>query len=284
MELQSIRFVVQWVCLIVSNAYLGFLETKQVYQGQLKSACVPFFNCHSCPSALFSCPIGTFQHFMTMHKFPYVLSGYLVSIGIIVGSLTCGWMCPFGFLQDLMYKIKSVKIRLPAKLSVSRYIILVFLVIFFPLVTQETWFSKLCPMGTLQAAVPWVLWNPIIPVYGEPAVSNQTLGLLFAAKIVIAASFLGLFVLAKRPFCRIACPLGAIFGFFNKYSLLQMEVNTADCKDCQKCKDICPVDINISDDPGASTCARCFACLKCENVKVRIGKSKAPAAVIKGKK
>ncbi len=254
------------------NMYLGFLKTRQVYQGELKSACIPVLNCHSCPSAFFSCPIGTIQHFMTIHKLPYLLAGYISAIGISVGALACGWMCPFGWLQDMLYKIKSVKFRLPEKLSSFRYLVLLLLVILLPWVTQETWFSKVCPMGTIQAAMPWVLWNPVIPVYGEPAVSVQTLGLLFIIKILIAVLFIGLFVMVKRPFCRLVCPLGAIFGFFNKYSLLQMDVDTKKCKDCQKCRDICPVDINISDDPGNSTCVRCFGCLKCDSVKVRLGK------------
>ncbi|MBF0479904.1 MAG: 4Fe-4S binding protein [Candidatus Omnitrophica bacterium] len=273
MDLQSLRTMIQWISLLLSNMYLGFFKTKQVYQGDLKSACVPFLNCHSCPSALFSCPIGTIQHFMTIQKIPYLLIGYLAAIGITVGSLACGWLCPFGLIQDLLHKIKSIKIRLPEKLTSLRYLVLIFLVILFPLMTQQTVFSKFCPMGTIEAAVPWVIWNPIIPVYGEPAVSIQTLGLLFVVKIIIALLFIGFAVFIKRPFCRLGCPLGAIFGFFNKHSFLQLDVNTQDCKDCNKCRECCPVDINISDDTGASTCVRCFSCLKCENVKVRLGKN-----------
>lgn len=279
MILEKIRERVQWFSLVATNAYLGFFKTKQVYQGDLKSACVPVLNCHSCPSALFSCPIGTIQHFMTMRRFPYLVTSYLISVGIMVGSLACGWLCPFGLLQDLLYKIKSIKIRIPQKLSVMRYLILFFLVILFPIITQETWFSKLCPMGTLQAAIPWVVWNPVMPVYGERAVTTQTLGLLFIVKILIAFLFIALFIVSKRPFCRLACPLGAIFGYFNKYSLLRIEVNTRDCKDCSKCRDVCPVDINISDDPGASTCVRCFKCLNCENVSVHMAQLKSAAGV-----
>ncbi|MBF0594559.1 MAG: 4Fe-4S binding protein [Candidatus Omnitrophica bacterium] len=282
MGLQKLREIIQWGSLVLSNMYLGFFKTRQVYQGELKSACVPFLNCHSCPSAFFSCPIGTIQHFMTIRKFPYMVAAYLTMIGISVGSLACGWLCPFGFLQDLLYKIKSIKIHVPAKLSVMRYLILALLVILFPLVTQETAFSKLCPMGTIQAAIPWVIWNPIIPVYGEPAVSVGTLGFLFMVKILIAAFFVGLFVLAKRPFCKLACPLGAIFGFFNKYSLLQIDVDPKKCKDCQHCRDVCPVDINISNDPKSSVCVRCFNCLKCDSVKVRVGKGSLTSAGMTG--
>ncbi|MEI6437194.1 MAG: 4Fe-4S binding protein [Candidatus Omnitrophota bacterium] len=271
MDLQRIREAVQWITLVVTNAYLGFFKTKQVYQGELKSSCVPFLNCHSCPSAFFSCPIGTIQHYMTMHKFPYLLAGYLTAIGITVGSLACGWLCPFGLLQDLLYKIKTFKVRIPLKLAGLRYLILGLLVILLPFIMQETMFSKLCPMGTIQAAVPWVIWNPTIPVYGEPAVSIQKLGWLFVLKIFIAALFVAYFVFAKRPFCKLVCPMGAIFGFFNRHSLVQLDVDPKKCKDCQECRQDCPVDINISDDPGSSVCVRCFNCVKCDSVKIRVG-------------
>jgi len=208
---------------------------------------------------------------MTVQKIPFILLGYLSMVGMTVGAMTCGWLCPFGFLQDLMYKIKSVKIQIPKQLSSLRYLMLGLLVILFPIVTQETWFSKLCPMGTLQAALPWALWDPIIPVYGEPAVSSTGFGFLFAAKIIILVFFLGWFVVSKRPFCRTTCPLGAIFGFFNAHSLLRLKVDNQNCKDCFKCSENCPVDLHVGENPNASTCVRCLKCLECEHVKLTVG-------------
>ena len=271
MDLNALRWCIQWIALIGSNLYLGFFKTKQVYQGSLKSACVPFLNCHSCPNAFFSCPIGTMQHFMTVQKIPFLLISYLSAVGMTVGSMACGWLCPFGFLQDLMYKIKSVKIPIPKQLSSLRYLMLGLLVILFPIVTQETWFSKLCPMGTLQAALPWAIWNPIIPVYGEAVVSSTGFSFLFAAKILILIFFLAWFVVSKRPFCRTTCPLGAIFGLFNAHSLMRLKVEKKGCKDCSLCSKDCPVDLNVGEDPNATTCVRCLKCLDCENVTLTVG-------------
>jgi len=284
MGLNQVRLIIQWIALVGSNSYLGFFKTKQVYQGSLKSACVPFLNCHSCPSALFSCPIGTFQHFMTMHKIPFALMGYLAAVGIAFGAMACGWLCPFGLIQDLMYKIKSVKIRIPNQLSALRYLFLLFLVILIPFITQETWFSKLCPMGTLQAALPWAAWNPTIPIYNEPAVTLSKLGLLFGIKILILVSFLGLFVVSKRPFCRLICPLGAILGFFNRFSLVRLNVDTSKCKDCDKCREDCIVDIKVGDDPNASTCVRCLKCLRCESVSMSVGGFNEKVKILKNDK
>lgn len=286
MDLNGLRWAIQWAALVGSNAYLGFIETKQVYQGSLKSSCVPFLNCHSCPSAFFSCPIGVFQHFMTIQKIPFILLGFLIAIGATVGAMACGWLCPFGFLQDLMYKIKSVKFRIPKQLSSFRYLMLGLLVILFPLVTQETWFSKLCPMGTLQAALPWAIWNPVIPVYGETVVTPASFGFLFIVKILILKFFLVWFVVSKRPFCRTTCPLGAIFGFFNRYSLLRLKVDTKSCKDCFSCVENCPVDLQVGEDPNASTCVRCLKCLDCEHVSLAAGGLSEDAGLgfLRGKK
>ena len=272
MNINNIRLIVQSIALVGSNMYLGFFKTKQLYQGVLKGACVPFFNCHSCPSAFFSCPIGAIQHFFTIRRIPFLIMGYLFAIGISVGAFACGWLCPFGFFQDLLYKIKSVKVKIPVQLAKFRYFILLFLVILIPFITQETWFSKLCPMGTLQAALPWALWNPVIPVYSEAAVSADSFGLLFAIKILILIFFLAAFILSKRPFCRTICPLGVIFGFFNKYSIIRLNVDDKKCKGCDKCVGDCPVDLNVGEDPNADTCVRCLKCLKCESVKIEFNK------------
>ena len=280
LDINVIRIYMQVHAFIAANMYMAFLKTKQVYQGSLKSVCVPFLNCQSCPSAFFSCPIGIFQHFMTIHKIPYTLLGFLCAIGMLIGSMACGWLCPFGLFQDFLYKFRSFKIKIPKQLSMLRYFFLLFLVILIPIVTHETWFSKLCPMGTLQAAIPWAAWNPIVPAYQESAVSPQSLGTLFVIKLLILMFFIVLFIISKRPFCRTVCPLGAIFGLFNKISIMKLKVNTKDCKSCHNCSDSCVVDLNVGDDPNDSTCVRCLKCLKCENVNIDFGGFKDKVKVI----
>ncbi|MFC1736365.1 4Fe-4S binding protein [Candidatus Hydrogenedentota bacterium] len=208
---------------------------------------------------------------MTIHKVPFTLLGYLIAVGMLSGGMVCGWLCPMGLIQELMYKIKSFKIKIRREFSALRYFVLLFLVILIPVVTQETWFSKLCPMGTVQAALPWAIWNPVIPVYNEPAVSPGRLGLLFAVKLFILVFFLGMFIISRRPFCRTVCPLGAVLGIFNRYSVFRLKVDTSNCKDCGKCAESCPVDLRVASEANATTCVRCLKCLSCENVKLETG-------------
>ncbi|MBF0430014.1 MAG: 4Fe-4S binding protein [Fibrobacteria bacterium] len=278
--IERARVISQWLSFIIPNAYMGFLKTKKIYQGSLKSVCVPFLNCHSCPTSFFTCPIGAIQHFVTIHKIPFTVIGYLLAISMTVGAMACGWLCPFGLLQDLMYKIKSFKITIPNQLTSFRYFVLLFLIFLIPFFTQETWFSKLCPMGTLQAGLPWIIWNPMMPVDNIPAVSASAIGTMFLIKLVILLSFLCLFVIAKRPFCRVICPLGAIMGFFNRFSLVRLQVDTGHCKDCNKCVGDCLVELNVSHDPNHSACVRCLKCLKCENVSMRVGPEKNQTRVL----
>lgn len=187
-------------------------------------------------------------------------------IGLAVGNLFCGWLCPFGLFQDLLYKIKTKKIVMPQYLRYTKYIILVGLVVVITFITAESWFCKLCPQGTLQAGLPWILWNPTDPFIGMPMFENMV-GTLFYIKVAILAVFIISFILIKRPFCRLVCPLGAIMGWFNKISILQIKVRDG-CNDCGLCRRICPVDIQINHKPTSAECVRCMRCTACSEVAV----------------
>ncbi len=260
------RYTVVGVGLILANSYYKSIITKSVYDGPIKSGCVPFLNCHACPFAISSCPVGILQHFAVMRKLPFLLMGYLGLIGMVVGRAACGWLCPFGWLQDLIYKIKAPKLSLPRTLLPLKYVSLVVLAILLPMLTGAHWFSRLCPWGTIIAGIPWVLWNPADPTFGDPVISADMIGFHYWLKIGVLVFFLSAFVLYKRPFCRTFCPLGAIYSLFNRISLLQMKVDGGSCRDCDLCRKVCPMDIRVSDDPGSGECIRCLKCTVCKHV------------------
>lgn len=250
------------------NGYLPSWFKGTIYQGNVKGVCVPVLNCYSCPSALGACPIGAMQNFFAAMKFNLSISqyqlglyviGFLGMVGSLGGRIPCGWLCPFGLVQELMYKIKSKKIPIPRVLSYLKYVVLVFFVIGFPLLLMdefgmgETWFCKwICPSGTLGAGIPLVALSAEI---------RGQLGFLFTWKMGVLTLFLVWMVFSKRPFCRTICPLGAIFGLFNKASLFRMEVNEGKCTKCNKCQKDCPVDIKVYDSPNTPECIRCLKCL-----------------------
>ncbi len=266
MELTRIRQLMQLASTLLSNSYIGTLSTKNISTDPLKGICVPFLNCYACPSALFSCPIGTLQHFAAIRAIPYYLIGFIGVVGLAVGRMACGWLCPFGFLQDLLHKIRSPKIQIPYYFRYFKYLVLLVLVIILPYITGEMTFSMICPAGTLTAGIPWAVWNPVNPQTGQHFFSSGQ-GVLFFISLFILIVFLLLFVITKRPFCRVVCPMGAILAFFNRYSMIRLKVSNK-CDGCNICQDICPVDLNVSLDSNSAECIRCLECTRCDHVKI----------------
>jgi len=259
-----------------------------LYSGPLRSVCVPVLNCHSCPTSFFACPIGLLQEYASLGQFPFFVLGFLGLVGLTFGRAACGWLCPFGLVQDLMFKIKSIKFpipkyrsikfhsikisipkfRIPRFFSYFKYVFLVVLVLVLPYFTTTHWFSRLCPWGGITAAIPWVAWNPEIPMAGIPTVPEGAVGEFFVLKMGIVAFFLVLFVMTKRPFCYTTCPLGAIFSFFNKYSLFKIEVDE-ECAECDRCQEKCVMDMVAFENANNLNCVECLECSACNNVKVR---------------
>jgi len=257
-----VRRIVQSIAVFVFNPWLPNFLSGRLYTGKLKNACLPVLNCHSCPAATGACPIGGLQaalgerNWITLH-----VVGLLGLFGAIAGRFACGWLCPFGYLQDGLYKVPSRKFRVPKFLEWGKYATLIVLVIALPLLWVDEfgystgpWFCKtLCPAGTLEAAV------PLLGV-GAEQIPDRPYYLILKSAILVA--FLGWMVVSKRPFCRTACPLGAIYGLFNRTSLLRVRVDEAKCVKCDLCQVKCPMDLRVYEDADRAGCVLCLSCRK----------------------
>ncbi|MDI6873479.1 MAG: 4Fe-4S binding protein [Actinomycetota bacterium] len=260
------RRISQLAALLVLNPYFLYFSSRSVYKGGLKGVCVPGLNCYACPLTVFACPIGSLQHSFSLLSGKvkgYLAQGFGVLlyvlgsvglVGAVVGRMPCGWICPFGFLQELVYKAPVPKLRLPRGARWGRYAFLLGLVVVVPLLTAESWFSRLCPMGALEGGIFLKAVPPRDPL--------PPTGWFFWLKIGILAAFFLWFMFSRRPFCRSVCPLGALLGLSNRISLYRMEVDVSSCSECGKCLEVCPVDINIFEDPNSADCIRCLECRK----------------------
>ncbi len=234
----------------------------------LKHLPCPTLTCYACPLAVFACPIGTLQNFVIIGVFPFLLLGVLGLVGALVGRWACGYLCPFGMFQDLLARIRKRKLDPPVWLGWGRYLSLFGLAIIVPALTHEPWFSKLCPVGTIEAGIPYVgsaLLKLRLP--GQPFDTLGMVGWFFGLKVILLALTIAAAIYIKRPFCRFICPLGAIFGVFNRVSLLQIKVDKTAVSDKADCKKLCPVDLDITKDPVSAKCIRCMQCTKCPGVK-----------------
>lgn len=294
---------------IALNAYiLSYIQNKVIYQGFLKNIPEPVLNCYGGPLSVFACPMGSLQQIIGIHRIPFFIIGFFVIVGIVVGRMACAWVCPFGLIQDLLYKIKTFRLNLPKfapvltmalfiigylfahifmanlvliwrilavagfvilgivldnlikwkieKFDITsiKYLVLIGVAVIFAYYTAEPWYCKLCPQGTLEAGIPLVLWDPVHQL-------RRLVGWLYYTKIGILTITLLLSIPIKRPFCRVACPIGALYAVFNKFSLVHLKLKKEECKVCRRCEKVCPMEIEVHENPNQLDCIRCFECV-----------------------
>jgi polyferredoxin len=240
--------------------------------------CAPVFHCYACPLASFACPIGVLANFSALHLIPFMTIGLLLVFGAMVGSLFCGWACPFGWLQDLAAKLcrgrpardpKAGRLRHAlAKISIPqfelprwtghfRFVVLGLTVLAIPYLFGEShplFVCRICPAGGVEAALPGAV---------QQAWTGQQILWPNAIKLGIIGVFLGAILFFKRPWCRVLCPLGVIFSSFNRASAFFLGVDRSACTDCQRCHKLCQYNIEPEKSPNDLRCIRCLECTRC---------------------
>lgn len=254
------RLLIQLAATALQNAnWSGFFK-KNIYKGELKHLCVPGLNCYSCPGAVGACPIGSLQSSFSAskNKFPYYVLGFLVLMGALFGRLICGFLCPFGLVQDFLYRIPFFKkihaFRGDRLLRKLKYAVLAVLVLLLPALWGgvPAFCKYLCPAGTLGAGIPLVLLNGQL---------QSAVGGLFWWKVGVLAAIVLVSLSICRPFCRYLCPLGAIYGLMNPISAYRIRVDKNACVHCGQCEKACPMAVNPSVNPNSPECIRCGRCV-----------------------
>jgi polyferredoxin len=253
------RKLIQGISLLLCNGDIARFKTGSLSKSPLKNICVPGLNCYSCPGAVAACPLGALQNALAEGRIPFFVVGLLLLFGIVLGRGVCGFLCPFGLMQELLYKIPAPKIRknaLTRKLTGLKYAVLALLVIglpgafFFMEGYGTPFFCKLlCPAGTLEAGIPLLLANPAL---------RDLIGPLFFWKLALLIAIAALSIPLFRFFCRFLCPLGAIYGLLNRCALLGISRDEAACTHCGSCGRSCKMDAAIVND---RECIRCGECM-----------------------
>ncbi len=272
--------------LIFNGNFKGFMEGR-IYQGAGKAFCVPVLNCYSCPGALGACPIGSLQAVLgsPMKQFSFYVIGLLGLFGIVMGRWFCGFLCPFGLIQELLHKIPIKKIKVPKaihrKLIYVKYFILALPVILLPMYLTDQFgvgsphFCKyICPAGIIEGGFPLLIKNESL---------RNLLGTLFYSKLTIAILVIIFSVLIFRVFCRYLCPLGAFYGICHRVSFYRMDVTDA-CIKCNKCVEICPMDVEVYKEPNSAECIRCQKCVSvCPTNALKMGFKRKESEELEGR-
>jgi ferredoxin-type protein NapH len=258
-------FQLAWAAL--TNGYaLGFVQGR-IFTGWSKSICVPGLNCYSCPGALGACPIGSLQAVLTGRGsfFSFYVIGFLLMVGSAFGRVICGWACPFGLVQDLLYKTPLPKnwkrVSLPGhrRLVWTKYLVLALFVVAGPMLLVNEFgigtpqFCKwICPAGTLAGGM----------LLSVNEMLRPQAGLLFLWKASLALVILAGAVAYYRPFCKYLCPLGAAYAPFNRVAILRLGVDGEACVHCGACRKVCKMGVDPEHNPNSPECIRCGDCVR----------------------
>ena len=248
--MKNFRLMIQLAATVLTNPHAGNFLSGKLYRGELKNFCAPGLNCWSCPAATMSCPIGALQ------TLSLSAAGFLLLVGLFFGRAVCGFLCPFGLLQEWLNKIPSPKKKLPRRFSAAKYFVLIIFVLMLPAASQfgEPSFCKyICPAGTLEAGL------PLIVAHEE---YRALPGKLFALKIFVLIGVIVASVVVHRFFCRVLCPLGAIYGLLNKYSFYRLKFAADKCVACGHCKKVCPIELDPTKEFNSAECVRCRRCVE----------------------
>lgn len=260
----SKRRLIQVYAALLYNANIKGYISGEIYTSETtKYMCVPGLNCYSCPAAVGACPLGALQNALAASKTraPYYVFGILALFGLVFARTICGFLCPVGLGQELLYKIctpKLKKSRFTRVMSYFKYVILALLVIILPLmyalrdVPLPAFCKYICPAGTIGGAIGLL----IHPDNGD---MFAMLGGQFLWKFSLLVAFIVASIFIFRFFCRFFCPLGAIYGFFNKIALLGVKVDQNACTDCGKCVAVCKMDVKCVGDHECIHCGNCMS-------------------------
>ena len=242
------RHYIQSLGFFVTNANVGGFFSGKIYKGSIKK---PPFRLH----------------------FPYYVIGMTALFAIAMGRWFCGYMCPFGFWQDLLHKIPLPKVKIPPKVnSVLRWFKFAFLAIpvfILPYLLPYIFGGKysypffckyVCPQGILVGSIPHIIYD----YFARGADEKQILPLLqalFINKFTIFCMISVCCIFIYRIFCRYICPLGAFLGLFNPISIYRLKINDK-CILCNRCQKACKMDIPVFKVPNSMDCIRCDECIK----------------------
>ena len=206
------------------------------------------------------CPFGgvvSIYRFVTagafvqkVHEASFALMVIVFFSAVLFGPIFCGWVCPFGSFQEWVGKLGRKLFRnsynriIPAKieraLGFLRYAVLIW-VVYTTAVSAKLVFSSYDPYSAL-----FSFWTS----------EAQIAGVLILLAVTAAS------LIVERPWCKFACPYGALLGLTNHIRPFALRRRTATCISCGKCDRACPMNIEVS-KADAVRDTRCITCLEC---------------------
>ena len=225
--------------------------------------CVPGLNCRHCPASVAGCPLFFMQKLFSrgLQELPIRTLCWFLLFALAFGRLICGWLCPFGLVQDLLDKIPAPKIRrneLTRRLSYLKYGFLAVFVMVLPVFAADLGLRSRSPFCSY--VCPNLPFSSILTTWATGGTLRPYM--INNARFFILIALLILAVFLFRPFCRFICPIGAVYGFFNKHALLSIKLDESKCVHCNACMKVCKMDTKKVGDHECISCGDCKAACK----------------------
>ena len=236
---------------------------------------------------------STIELMLSLPLFPLLPLAVFILTAVFLGRAMCGWLCPFGLLQDLLMPIKRRHRTISPKtheslLAVKHWVLFVSLFTGATLAVSlllgfgEEYrrslgplapgiFTALSPHESLFALIPRLILSfeaalPRLILMPMRTIREEVLGapLIVWVKIVLLLLFLYLAIDVPRFFCKYVCPAGALMSLMSRFSFLGINRNPVRCTKCRACVEACPMNVKIMTLPGEKiTDPECILCLRC---------------------
>lgn len=192
--------------------------------------------------------IGTFVQKIHESSFILMILGFLLAL--LVGPAFCGWVCPFGTIQEWVSKLgkrifkrrfnRFIPYRIDRYLRFLRYGVLAW-VIYMTAYSGKLIFADIDPYFAL-----FNFWSSEVAIGG----------------VIVLLVTLGLSLFVERPWCKYACPYGAVLGLFNFARIFKIRRAESTCISCGLCSRNCPMNIPVMDKKVVRD-HQCITCMEC---------------------
>lgn len=270
---QTLRLVSQLFFFLFLNAVLFGVAPLTLV--------LPVLNSSGTSQKIIGDAFAAMQEQLYQAVFPWVPLASFFIFAVFLGRTTCGWVCPYGFVQDILGHLKRRHTEASPRtheqmINVKYFILAIVICLVAVLGTSaalgvgtsyrnsfggfgEAPFNFLNPADTMLAIIPKMAldFRYALTEQSFSAILGgvSSLSLLLYVRVGILVAVIGLAVYVPRSWCRYLCPHGALLAVLNRFSFLGLKREAISCTraTCRDCVKVCPMRVPILDLPGKNS-------------------------------